>query len=95
MCTCYLLSRSLQEIFRKNLTPVHITNYSDEEIICLTENDIQLHEDSDSNLNLSPITTISNRASRNVQQNAEGLGPFNEVNLPGVWFYKIPHKVCE
>ena len=24
----------------------------------------------------------------------DGIGPFNEVNLPGVWFYKMPHKVC-
>ena len=23
----------------------------------------------------------------------DGIGPFNEVNLPGVWFYKMPHKV--
>ncbi len=23
----------------------------------------------------------------------DGIGPFNDVNLPGVWFYKIPHKV--
>ena len=24
----------------------------------------------------------------------DGIGPFNDVNLPGVWFYKMPHKVC-
>ena len=23
----------------------------------------------------------------------EGIGPFNDVNLPGVWFFKLPHKV--
>lgn len=22
-----------------------------------------------------------------------GVGPFNDVNLPGVWFFRIPHKV--
>lgn len=23
-----------------------------------------------------------------------GVGPFNDVNFPGVWFFRIPHKVC-
>lgn len=23
-----------------------------------------------------------------------GVGPCNDVNLPGVWFFRIPHKVC-
>ena len=23
-----------------------------------------------------------------------GVGPYNDVNLPGVWFFRIPHKVC-
>ena len=23
-----------------------------------------------------------------------GVGPFNDVDLPGVWFFRIPHKVC-
>lgn len=22
-----------------------------------------------------------------------GVGPYNDVNLPGVWFFRIPHKV--
>ena len=22
-----------------------------------------------------------------------GVGPFNDINLPGVWFFRIPHKV--
>ena len=22
-----------------------------------------------------------------------GVGPFNDVDLPGVWFFRIPHKV--
>ena len=24
-----------------------------------------------------------------------GVGPYNDVNLPGVWFFRIPHKVTE
>lgn len=24
-----------------------------------------------------------------------GVGPFNDVNLPGVWFFRIPHKECK
>ena len=31
---------------------------------------------------------------RNSYPNHDGIGPFNDVNLPGVWFYKMPHKVC-
>ena len=23
----------------------------------------------------------------------DGIGPFDDVNLPGAWFYKLPHKV--
>ena len=22
-----------------------------------------------------------------------GVGPYNDVDLPGVWFFRIPHKV--
>ena len=24
-----------------------------------------------------------------------GVGPYNDVNLPGVWFFRIPHKVIK
>ena len=24
-----------------------------------------------------------------------GVGPYNDVNLPGVWFFRIPHKVLD
>ncbi len=47
----------------------------------LDENDILLHEE-------SKILQFPECAEEH-----DGIGPFNDVNLPGVWFYKIPHKV--
>lgn len=23
-----------------------------------------------------------------------GNGPYNDVDIPGCWFFKLPHKVC-
>lgn len=23
-----------------------------------------------------------------------GNGPYNDVDVPGCWFFKLPHKVC-
>lgn len=23
-----------------------------------------------------------------------GSGPYNDVDIPGCWFFKLPHKVC-
>ena len=49
-------------------------------------------------------TTPSKRASKVKSQETisgteskpdfyHGVGPFNDVDLPGVWFFRIPHKV--
>ena len=35
--------------------------------------------------------TISGRESK--PDFYHGVGPFNDVDLPGVWFFRIPHKV--
>ena len=48
--------------------------------------------------------TVSKKASRAKSQGTNsggesrpdfyhGVGPFNDINLPGVWFFRIPHKV--
>eukprot|EP00795_Rhopilema_esculentum_P006484 gene6484-11938_t len=63
--------------FRQRVGTAHIESLSDEEIMKLDEEEIRSLEEGSSTRDCSMH---------------DGIGPFNEVNLPGVWFYKMPHK---
>eukprot|EP00794_Sanderia_malayensis_P010229 gene10229-11278_t len=71
-------TESFQDLFLKNRIPEHITKYSDEDIMNLSEGDILHHE------GIGYLNEATGMP--------DGIGPFNDVNLPGVWFFKIPHK---
>ena len=38
-------------------------------------------------------TQGTNSASESSPDFYHGVGPFNDINFPGVWFFRIPHKV--
>ena len=38
-------------------------------------------------------TQGTNSATESSPDFYHGVGPFNDINFPGVWFFRIPHKV--
>ena len=65
-------------------TPKPISSYSDEDIMNFNESEISNFEGQNDSETQPKGTTTH-----------DGIGPFNDVNLPGVWFYKMPHKVWD
>ena len=59
-----------------------------------------LNETIDGGLETAPAKKVPRARSTTASAGADsrpdfyhGVGPYNDVNLPGVWFFRIPHKV--
>ena len=59
-----------------------------------------LNETIDGGLETAPAKKVLRARSTTASAGADsrpdfyhGVGPYNDVNLPGVWFFRIPHKV--
>ena len=67
-------------------------------------NTVDLNETIDGGLETAPAKKVPRARSTTASAGAgagadsrpdfyHGVGPYNDVNLPGVWFFRIPHKV--
>ena len=65
-------------------------------------NTVDLNETIDGGLETAPAKKVPRARNTTASAGAgadsrpdfyHGVGPYNDVNLPGVWFFRIPHKV--